>query len=117
MEKKVFSPEQIEKIKKENKCNVIHIKVYLDEAQQEVRECIIKDPLDMDDLTFVSAALNKDDSIKRGEFILDSLWIDGHEDFRLQKNSHKCVNTRVRLAACKPANEALSMLKAEIAKS
>lgn len=117
MEKKVFTPEQIAKIKKDKGINVIHVKVFLDEKKKESREMLLKDPLSMDDLSFVSACLAKDDVVKRGEFIIDSLWIDGDDDFRLQKDSTKCVNPRVRLAAIPAANQAVEFLKFEVAKS
>lgn len=116
MENKVFTPEQIQKIEKEKGFKTQLIRVFLDADKKTFCDALIKDPSEMDDLSFIASTSDIDNIIKRGEYVLDNLWIDGDPRFQLDKNTLKCPDIKVRLAGVRACNSTLQLLNWEIVK-
>lgn len=122
MKKVTFTPEQVKELEKKNKCDLIHIMVFLDndrdkdpDKRQRV-DCLLKDPLSLSNLKMMSALISIDDRIDQGEWMLDNLWIDGDDAFKANKETLECNNTRVRYVALNQALKHIPILDAAVAK-
>lgn len=115
MKRVTFTVEQVAALEKSNKCKLIHITVFLDDKRNETSEnrervdCLLKDPLSLPNLQFVSAMANFDNGIERGDYMLDNLWVDGDQSFQRSDDGVSYNDSRVRYTA---AIQAVSQVKA-----
>jgi hypothetical protein len=115
MKRVTFTPEQVAALEKSNKCKLIHITVFLDDNRNESSEkrdrvdCLLKDPLSLPNLQFVSAMANFDNGIERGDYMIDNLWVDGDKEFQRSEDGVSYNNSHVRYTA---AVQAVSQVKA-----
>lgn len=122
MKRVTFTEAQVAELEKSNKCELIHIMVFLDDKKQEAPEkrdrvdCLIKNPLSMDSLSFLSAMANFENGIERGEYMMDNLWVDGDDLFKRDINTGKLNNGAVRYTASIQAVSQIKQLDAAVAK-
>lgn len=121
MKRRTFTPEEVKNLEKKEKCQIIHISVYLDDDrnkkpdERQRIECLVKDPLSLDNLSIMSAMLSLENKLEVGEYMLDNLWIDGDSEFQRGEGA-SYVNAKARYTAATMVANAISRYDAAIVK-